>query len=137
MEAGTRQCVGSDLRSHHALQVTRRSSSLFTLMAECCGPHAINDRLMLFETTEFTTTPNPLLALISRIVKDRDRGQSFFNDHLLMDVERLSTGAPNAIAITPMLPPLAPFERHEWPWITTATDGSGPSSLQQAMGSKG
>jgi hypothetical protein len=106
-------------------------------MAECCGPHAINDRLMLFETTEFTTTPNPLLALISRIVKDRERGQSFFNDHLLMDVERLSTGAPNAIAITPMLPLLAPFERHEWPWITTATDGSGPSSLQQAMGSKG
>lgn len=152
----------------NTLYVTRRNNILFTLMAQFFGPDAINDRLMLFETTEFTTTPDSMLALISRIAKDRELGQSFFNDYFLMDVELLSTGARNAIAradgarvvppcaamgsytagpahrriaafdkangITPMLPPLAPFESHEWPWITTTTDGSGPSTLRQAMG---
>lgn len=154
----------------NALYVTRRNNILFTLMAQFFGPDAINDRLMLFETTEFTTAPDSMLSLISRIVKDRELGQSFFNNYFLMDAELLSTGARDAITkadgarvvppgaamgsytagpaheriadfdkangITPMLPPLAPFESHEWPWITTTTDGSGPSTLKQALSGK-
>ena len=154
----------------NTLYVTRRNNILFTLMAQFFGPDAINDMLMLFETTEFTTTPDSMLSLISRIVRDRELGKSFFNNYFLMDVELLSTSARNAIAqadgarivrpgaamgsyttgpahkriaafdkangITPMLPPLAPFESHEWPWITTTTDGSGPSTLKQALSGK-
>jgi len=151
----------------NSLYVTRRNNILFTLMAQFFGPDAINDRLMLFETTEFTTTPDAMLSLISRIVKDRELGQSFFNNYFLMDVELLSTGARKAIqnadgagtirpgasmgsytagpahkriaafdkanGITPLMPPLAPFETHEWPWITSTANGTGPSTLKQAL----
>lgn len=155
----------------NSLYVTRRNNILFTLMAQFFGPEAINDRLLLFETTEFTTTPDTILSLISRIVKDRELGQAFFDNYFLMDVELLSTGARNALkaadgarvippgaamgsyaagpahqriaaydktnGITPILPPLAPFESHQWPWITTPLEGTGPSTLQEAMSGKG
>ena len=38
-----------------------------------------------------------------------------------------------ANGITPILPPLAPFETNQWPWTTTAVDGRGPSTLKEAM----
>lgn len=150
----------------NTLYVTRRNNIIFTLMAQFFGPKAINDRLFLFETTEFTTTSDTMLSLMSRIVKDRELGQAFFDDYFLMDVELLSTGARSAISnadgarvrpsasmgaytagpahskiaefdkangITPMLPPLAPFDSHQWPWITTTVDGQGPSTLGEAM----
>ena len=124
----------------NSLYVTRRNNILFTVMAQFFEPEAINDRLMLFETKEFTTTPDSMLSLISRIVKDRDLGQAFFNSYFLMDVELLGTGARDALTrfdkangITPMLPPLAPFESHEWPWITSSANGRGPTTLQQAL----
>ena len=150
----------------NSLYVTRRNNIIFTLMAQFFGTEAINERLMLFETTEFSTTPDTILALMSRIVKDRELGKAFFDDYFLMDVELLSTGARQAITkadgarirpaasmgtytvgpahsrikkfdlangITPILPPLAPFETNQWPWTTTAVDGRGPSTLKEAM----
>lgn len=81
----------------NTLYVTRTNNILFTLMAQFFGKEAINDRLLLFETTEFTTKPDTMLSLLTRIVKDRELGLAFFDDYFLMDVELLSTGAREAI----------------------------------------
>ena len=46
----------------NTLYVTRTNNILFTLMAQFFGKEAINDRLLLFETTEFTTKPDTILS---------------------------------------------------------------------------
>lgn len=82
----------------NTLYVTRTNNILFTVMAQFFGRHAFNDRLILLETTQFTTERETMLNLLSRIVADRALGKVFFRDYFLMDVELLSTGARDAVA---------------------------------------
>lgn len=83
----------------NSLYVTRTNNILYTVMVQYFGVEAINDRLLLFETTEFDTTPDKMLELLVRIVADRALGQVFFRDYFLMDVELLSSGGREAIAV--------------------------------------
>jgi hypothetical protein len=145
----------------NSLYVTRTNNILFTVMAQFFGEHTFNDRLLLFETTEFETDPDKMVNLLARIVADRALGEVFFKDYFLMDVELLSSGARDAVTeevdrrvpasnsayttfsgrdrvvqeakdrgIEPLLPPLAPFHTHQWPWRTDAKAGEGPSRLE-------
>jgi len=82
----------------NTLYVTRTNNILFTAMAQYFGKEAFNDRLLLFETTQFTTERETMLNLLARIVADRALGKVFFKDYFLMDVELLSTGARDAVA---------------------------------------
>jgi hypothetical protein len=82
----------------NTLWVTRTNNILFTVMAQFFGRHAFNDRLLLLETTQFTTEHETMLNLLTRIVADRALGKVFFKDYYLMDVELVSTGARDAVA---------------------------------------
>jgi hypothetical protein len=82
----------------NTLYVTRTNNILFTVLAQYFGRKAFNDRLLLMETTAFTTDPPTLLDLLSRILSDRALGRVFFKDYFLMDVELLSTGGRDAVA---------------------------------------
>jgi len=122
----------------NTLYVTRVNNILFTILAQYMGKDAINDRLLLIETTEFTTTPEKLIDVMTRIVADRSLGKVFFNDYFLMDVELMSDPSRKSIeaeatkrGMKPMLPTLAPFHTPEWPWRTNPKEGSGPSSLYE------
>ena len=81
----------------NSLYVTRTNNIMFTAMAQYFGKQAFNDRLLLFETTEFQTDRETMLNLLSRIIADRALGKVFFKDYFLMDVELLSTGARDAV----------------------------------------
>ena len=143
----------------NTLYVTRANNILFTIMAQFFGRESFNDRLMLFETTNFTTTPDQMIDELARIVSDRALGRMFFNNYYLMDVELVSNEierparAPHKgftvsssftvideecrkLGLTPLLPPLAPFHSQQWPWRTDATQGSGPKSLREALKDK-
>lgn len=82
----------------NTLYVTRTNNILFTVMAQFFGKHAFNDRLLLMETTQFTTDRETMLSLLARIVADRTLGKVYFKDYFLMDVELVSTGARDAVA---------------------------------------
>jgi hypothetical protein len=81
----------------NSLYVTRTNNILFTAMAQYFGREAFNDRLLLFETTAFDTTPEMMINLLARIIADRALGEVFFKDYFLMDVELLSSGARDAV----------------------------------------
>jgi hypothetical protein len=124
----------------NSLYVTRQNNILFTVLAQFMGQEAIGDRLLLIETPEFTTTPEALLELLTRIVSDRGIGKVFFTDYFLMDAELLGSGARKVIeqeanrrGMPPLLPPLAPFYSNDWPWRTDPTKGKGPSSLEDVL----
>jgi hypothetical protein len=140
----------------NSLYVTRTNNILFTIMGQFFGREAFNDRLLLIETTNFTTTPDEMIDELVRIVSDRALGQMFFNNYFLMDVELVSNEierpapAPRGgsavtssfavieeecrkLGLTPLIPPLAPFHSHQWPWRTDASQGSGPRSLREAL----
>jgi hypothetical protein len=124
----------------NSLYVTRRNNILFTVLAQQMGQDSFNDRLFLFETTEFTTQPDKMLDLLTRVVADRALGQVYFKDYYLMDVELLSDASRNAIAaqaakdgVKPLLPTLAPFHNHSWPWFVDPNSGTGPSTLDAAF----
>ena len=123
----------------NTLYVARQNNILFSVLAQFMGEEAIGDRLLLIETPEFETTPEKLLDVLGRIVADRSLGMMFFRDYFLMDVELLGGGARAAIeremaarGRTPVLPPLAPFRSHDWPWKTDPAKGTGPARLQDA-----
>lgn len=82
----------------NSLYVTRTNNILFTVMAQFFGREAFNDRLLLLETTQFTTERETMVNLLARIVADRVLGRVFFKDYFLMDVELLSSGARDAVA---------------------------------------
>jgi hypothetical protein len=140
----------------NSLYVTRANNILFTIMAQFFGKAAFNDRLLLLETTNFTTTADQMIDELARIVSDRALGRMFFNDYFLMDVELVSNeierpsrsprGNPTVsssftvieeegrrLGLQPLLPPLAPFHSQQWPWRTDASEGSGPKSLREAL----
>src|SRR5262249_32972602 len=52
----------------NTLYVTRQNNILFTILAQYMGKEAINERLLLLETSEFTTTPEKMLDVLTRIV---------------------------------------------------------------------
>jgi hypothetical protein len=142
----------------NSLFVTRTNNILFTIMAQFFGREAFNDRLILIETTDFTTTPDQMIDGLSRIVSDRALGRLFFNNYYLMDTELVSNEierparppAPGGgsrvsssftviaeecarLGLKPLIPPLAPFHSHQWPWRTDASEGSGPKTLREAL----
>jgi hypothetical protein len=122
----------------NTLYVTRQNNILFTILAHYMGKEAINERLLLIETAEFTTTPEKMLDVLTRIVADRSLGKVFFNDYYLMDVELLSDPSRRAIreqvakrGMKLLMPPLSPFHSNGWPWRIDPNDGTGPSSLYE------
>lgn len=122
----------------NSIYVTRQNNILFTILAQFMGKDAIGDRLLLFETMGFTTTPDEMLNLLTRIVADRALGRVFFKNDYLMDVELLGGGARGAIlreatkrGMTPLLPTLAPFRSNDWPWKTDPSKGTGPSTMEE------
>ncbi len=158
--ADWKKLIGNDWNKTYgatnSLYVTRVNNILFTIMAQFFGKETFNDRLLLFETTNFTTTPDQMIDELARIVSDRALGRMFFNNYYLMDVELVSNEierpAPpprqgstvsssftviaeecEKLGLKPLLPPLAPFHSQEWPWRTDASQGSGPKSLREAL----
>jgi hypothetical protein len=140
--AGWKKLLGNDWERTYAasntIYVTRQNNILFSVLVQFMGEQAIGNRLLLLETTEFTTTPEKMLDLIGRIVSDRALGKVFFKDYYLMDAELLGGGGRKFIAeeaikrgMKPLLPPAAPFYSNEWPWKTDPKKGKGPTSLEE------
>jgi hypothetical protein len=136
--ADWKKTLGADWDKTYAasntIYVTRQNNVLFGVLAQFFGPQAINDRLMLFETIAFTTTPTDMLDLLTRIVADRSVGAMFFGNYYLMDYELMGGDARAAIiaedaklGMTPLLPPVVPFGSKQWPALITA--GTGPASI--------
>ncbi|TMJ93734.1 MAG: hypothetical protein E6G77_23635 [Alphaproteobacteria bacterium] len=118
----------------NTIYVARQNNILFSLMAQFFAPEAINDRLILIETISFTTTPDEMLASLTRIIGDRSVGSLFFGNYHLMDFELMGGDARAAIiaenakrGTTPFLPPLVPWGSKQWPMLVTT--GSGPASF--------
>jgi hypothetical protein len=138
---GWKERLGKDWDRTYAvsnsLYVTRQNNILYSVLVQFMGTAAMNDRLLLIETPEFTTTPEKMLEVLTRIVSDRGIGMNFFRDYFLMDVELLGGGGRAAIekemakrGKSAVLPTLAPFRSHEWPWHTDPTKGIGPARLE-------
>jgi hypothetical protein len=71
----------------NSIYVARQNNVIFSVLAQYFGREAMNSRLLLFETTEFTTTPEAMLLLLTRVVADRSVGAEFFGNYYLMDYE--------------------------------------------------
>jgi hypothetical protein len=136
-----KKLIGADWNRTYAVSnsiyVTRQNNILYTVLAQFMGEEAMGSRLLLIETTEFTTTPDKMLDLLARIVSDRGLGMVFFKDYFLMDYELLGGGARKVIeaeatkrGIKPFLPPMAPFYSTDWPWKTNPNKGKGPARLE-------
>jgi hypothetical protein len=136
--AGWKQMLGADWDKTYAasntIYVARQNNILFSVLAQFFSPDAINDRLMLIETTSFVTTPDDLLESLTRIIADRSIGAAFFGDYHLMDYELMGGDARDAVTaedekrnIPVNLPPQVPFGSHQWPMLITP--GPGPKTL--------
>jgi hypothetical protein len=139
---GWKQMLGPDWdRTYavsNALYVARQNNILFSVLAQFMGEKAINDRLLLIETTDFTTTPAIMMDAFARIISDRALGQVFFGDYRLMDAELLGGGGRKAIEaemtrrnLKAILPPMAPYNSTQWPWRTDAKSGTGPALMEE------
>jgi hypothetical protein len=120
----------------NSIYVARQNNILFSVMAQFFGKEAFNDRLLLFETTDFQTTPDLMMTAFARIVGDRVLGEVFFANDRLMDYELLGSGGRAAIekemaarGEKPLLPPLVPFNSTQWPMKTDPASGTGPASF--------
>lgn len=142
---GWQKMLGKDWDETYAitntLYVTQQNNVLFTILAQFMGEEAIDDRLILTGTTEFTTTPETMLELLTRIVADRAVGKVFFRNYYLMDAELLGGAARHAIEAEAkakgkkaLLPKLAPFHTHAWPWPTDPDSGAGPATMEEIPG---
>ena len=138
--AAWKKLLGSDWDETYGLSnsiyVTRQNNVLFSILAQFFGPKAVNSRLVLFETTDFATTPDDMLTLLTRVVADRSVGQEFFGNYAMMDYELMGGDARDAIVasdkrlgLTQFLPPLVPFGSHQWPALVTP--GTGPATIEQ------
>ena len=127
--ADWRRRLGADWQRSYAatntLYMTRTRNTLFELLAQEMGADAIDERLFLFETLAYTTVPDAMLEMLTRVVADRALGQVFFKDYYKMDVELVAGAVEDAIRAEakaagrqPLLPGLAPFHTHAWPWTT-------------------
>jgi hypothetical protein len=120
----------------NSIYVARQNNILYSVLVQFMGADAINNRLLLLETTDFQASPEDMRTAFSRIASDRILGKYFFNDDRLMDYELLGWGGRKAIEAdmaklgkTAILPPLVPINSTEWPWKTDTTKGSGPKSF--------
>ncbi|MGD9508822.1 MAG: hypothetical protein AB7I59_15880 [Geminicoccaceae bacterium] len=111
----------------NTLYMTRTRNTLFELLGQAMGEGAIDERLFLFETLAYTTEPEAMLDMLTRVVADRALGQMFFGDYYRMDVELVAEAVEDAIRAEanaagrkPLLPGLAPFHTHAWPWTTSS-----------------
>ena len=135
---GWKASLGPDFDKAYAasntIYVARQNNVLFSVLAQYFGPEAINDRLMLIETINFTTTPEDMLGSLTRIIADRSVGELFFGNYKLMDFE-LMGGDGRKTIVSEMkargreafLPPAVPFGSKQWPALVTP--GPGPTSL--------
>ena len=120
--------------------MTRTGNTLFELLAQAMGEEAIDERLFLFETLDYTTDADRMLEMLTRVVADRALGKVFFKDYYLMDVELFSSAVQDAIKAEaakagqqPVLPGLAPFHTHAWPWTTDPNSGTGAATMEEAV----
>jgi hypothetical protein len=120
----------------NSIYVARQNNILFSVLVQFMGTNAINDRLLLLETTDFQTTPELMMTAFARIMSDRALGKVFFNDDHLMDYELLGFGGRAAIEREMAklgkkadLPPLVPFNSTGWPWKSDPATGTGPKSF--------
>src|SRR5882672_11399855 len=124
--ADWKRMLGADWDKTYAasnsIYATRQNNVLFSVLAQFFGPEAMNDRLILFETLSFTTTPGDLMEALTRIIADRSDGALFFGNYYMMDYELMGGDARAAIAAesaklgtTPFLPPAVPFVSKQWP----------------------
>ncbi|HUZ48435.1 MAG TPA: hypothetical protein VMW12_01700 [Candidatus Dormibacteraeota bacterium] len=139
--AGWKHLLGKDdwdktYALSNTIYVARQNNVLFSVLAQFFGPSAMNTRLMLFETTDFTTTPDAMMTALTRVIADRSVGEEFFGNYYLMDYELMGGDARAAIiagdkklGIPEYLPPLVPFGSHEWP--VKITPGAGPATIEQ------
>lgn len=125
----------------NTLYVTRQNNILFTILAQFMGEEAIDDRLILVGTTAFETTEDKLLDVLSRIIADRSLGEVFFRNYYVMDAELLGSAARHAVEVDAskagkkaLLPTLAPFDTHQWPWPDDPSSGPGPDQMQEIEG---
>jgi len=125
----------------NTLYVTRQNNILFTILAQFMGKEAIDDRLILVGTTAFTTTESKLLDVLSRTIADRSLGKVFFRNYYVMDAELLGGAARHAVDVDAskkgkkaLLPTMAPFDTHQWPWPENPASGPGPDELQEIKG---
>ena len=136
--ADWKKMLGADWDKTYAasntIYVARQNNVLFSVLAQFFGAEAINDRLVLIETINFTTTPDDMLTSLTRIIADRSVGALFFGNYYLMDYELMGGDARAAIiaetekrGMKPFLPPAVPFGSKQWP--TLITPGPGPTSL--------
>lgn len=136
-----KEMLGKDWENTYALSnsiyVARQNNILFSVLVQFMGEKAINDRLILLETTDFTTTPDAMMDAFIRIVSDRALGKVFYNDYRLMDFELLGSGGRRAIeaeaakrGLKAVLPPLVPFNSTEWPWKINPASGTGPARME-------
>jgi hypothetical protein len=136
--------LGSDWEKTYAvtnsIYVTRQNNILFSILAQFMGTEAINRRLLLAETTGFTTTPDDMLGLLVRIVNDRVLSEYFFNEKMLMDTELFGSGAREALKLAmkrigkpTVLPEYAHFNSNEWPWRTNPAYGDGPRTIDETV----
>jgi hypothetical protein len=134
--------LGKDWDNTYALSnsiyVARQNNILFSVLLQFMGPSAVNDRLILMETTDFTATPETMMDGFIRIISDRALGKVFFDNYRLMDYELLGGGGRKAIiaemekrGMKANLPPLVPFNSTEIPWKDNPASGTGPSSLDE------
>lgn len=137
-----KKMIGNDWKSTYALSnsiyVARHNNILFSVLVQFFGQEAMNDRLLLLETTDFTATPELMMDAFMRIVSDRLIGEVFFKYPRLFDFELLGGSARKVIeaeaaehGVKAILPTQAPFNSHAWPWDTDPNAGSGPSNMDQ------
>jgi hypothetical protein len=122
----------------NSIYVARQNNILFSVLAQFFGEQAINDRLILLETTDFSTTPELMMNAFTRIVSDRMIGEVFYKNQRLMDFELLGGSARKVIeaeaarhGVKAQLPPRVPFNSHEWPWKIDPNSGTGPVSMDE------
>ena len=137
-----KQLLGKDWDRTYAISntiyVTRQNNVLYSILVNFMGEEKMNDHLLLVETTDFTTTPDAMFELFTRIVGDRALGKVFFKDYFLMDYELLGSGGRDAIAaeaaklgLKPLLPPLVPFKSHQWQIKIDPKSGTGACTLEE------
>jgi hypothetical protein len=135
-----KKLLGDDWNRTYALAnsiyVARQNNILFSVLIQFFGEKAINDHVLLLETTDFQTTPELMMQAFARIISDRALGKVFFNNDRLMDYELLGFGGRAAIekemanlGKKAVLPPLVPFNSTEWPWKIDPKSGTGPKSF--------
>jgi hypothetical protein len=137
-----KQMLGKDWDNTYALTnsiyVARQNNILFSVFVQFMGEKAINDHLLMLETTDFTATPDDMMTAFIRIISDRALGEVFYKNYRLMDYELLGGGGRKAIEAEAakrgqkaVLPPLVPFNSTEWPWKVNPSSGTGPASMDE------